>query len=127
MAETAVEDSPERECDLGQSSTEPVAGDALYPDDEIEEVPRRVGRPVRAMPDGYSRGSACHAPKCWECPKWVRTTSVCPIRGAHQNGQSPACKYGIVIIRAKRMADRRAGSVAGSASRGKRKGAQQEN
>lgn len=111
MAETAMDDSLERECGLDQPSTEPVTGAALCPDDEIEEVPRRVGRPVRSMPDGYSRGSACHAPKCRECPKWDFTTAVCPFRGAHQNGQSPACRYGIVLIRAKRMADRRSGAT----------------
>jgi hypothetical protein len=111
MAETAMDDRLEMERDLGQSDTEPVVSDALCPDDEIEEVPRHVGRPIRSMSDGYARGSKCHAPKCWECPKWIRTTSVCPIRGAHQNGQSPACRYGIVVIRAKRMADRRAGAA----------------
>lgn len=126
MAETVMEDSLEPEQGLCQSSIAPVASDAICPDDEIEDVPPRVGRPVRAMSDGFARGSAGHAPKCWECPKLVRAISVCPIRGAHQNGQSPACRYGIVLIRAKRMADRRARAAEGSAARGKRKGAQQE-
>lgn len=76
-------------------------------DDLIPEKPKRMGRPVRSMPDGYKRGSAGHAPKCHECPKWARRTSVCPLRGAHQAGMSPACRYGIVLIRASRMAERR--------------------
>jgi len=75
-----------------------------------DEVPARIGRPVRSMPDGFARGSAGHAPKCCACPKWLRETVVCSLRGSHQAGGSPACKYGIVLIRARRMADRRAAS-----------------
>jgi len=77
-------------------------------DDEIPEVPRKVGRPVRSMANPYARGSEAHAPKCRECPKWLRSTVVCLFQGGHQSGASPACKYGIVLIRAKRMAERRA-------------------
>lgn len=76
--------------------------------DEVVDAPRRPGRKVRALSDPFSRGSAAHAPKCRECPKRDHVHGVCPIRGAHQCGASPACRYGIVLIRAKRMADRRA-------------------
>ena len=110
MAAIVMEARPRRARAPRKPKTAPVESDALCPEDEIEDAPPRVGRPVRAMPDGYARGSAGHAPKCRECPQWVGKTSVCPLRGAHQNGQSPACRYGIVLIRAKRMADRRAGT-----------------
>ena len=81
--------------------------------DRIPEVPKRIGRPVRPMEKPYERGSAGHAPKCGECPQWALGTQVCSLRGCHQAGRSPACRYGIVLIRAKRMADRRAVASAG--------------
>lgn len=84
-----------------------VADDSVV-DDEVVDSPRRPGRKVRALSDPFSRGSAAHAPKCRECPKHDAAHSVCPMLGAHQPGQAPACRYGIVLIRAKRMADRRA-------------------
>lgn len=77
-------------------------------DDLIPDIPKRTGRPVRSMSNPYERGSEGHAPKCRECPKWWLRTSVCSLRGGHQPWNSPACRYGIVLIRAKRMADRRA-------------------
>jgi hypothetical protein len=76
--------------------------------DDAADSPRRPGRKVRAMSAPFSRGSAAHAPKCRECPKHDGAHNVCPLLGAHQCGSSPACRYGIVLIRAKRMADRRA-------------------
>lgn len=76
--------------------------------DDIVDVPRRPGRKVRAMSEPFSRGSTAHAPKCRECPKHDAVHVVCPLLGAHQCGESPACRYGIVLIRAKRIADRRA-------------------
>lgn len=77
-------------------------------DDDIVDVPRRPGRKVRALSDPFSRGSTARAPKCRECPKHDGKHSVCPVLGAHQVAQAPACRYGIVLIRAKRMSDRRA-------------------
>lgn len=77
-------------------------------DDLIPDVPKRTGRPVRPMSNPYERGSEGHAPKCRECPKWACRISVCSLKGGHQAWNSPACRYGIVLIRAKRMADRRA-------------------
>ena len=84
-------------------------------DDLIPEVPKRMGRPVRKMENPYERGSKGHAPKCYECPQWFRQTLVCSLRASHQAGDSPACKYGIVLIRAKRMADKRERTKAGKA------------
>ena len=110
MAAVITEGRPGRARVRRRPKPASAGSDALCPEDEIEDVPPRMGRPVRAMLDGYARGSAAHAPKCRECPQWIGKTSVCPLRGAHQNGQSPACRYGIVLIRAKRMADRRAGT-----------------
>jgi hypothetical protein len=85
-----------------------MAEDIETDDDLVPDVPRRAGRPVRPMSDPYARGSEGHAPKCRECPQWACRTSVCGLRGAHQSWNAPACRYGIVLIRAKRMADRRA-------------------
>lgn len=87
----------------------------IVEDDLIPDVPKRMGRPVRKMENPYERGSKGHAPKCCECPRWFRGTLVCSIRASHQAGYSPACKYGIVLIRAKRMADKREMAKAGRA------------
>lgn len=76
--------------------------------DIIPDEPRSAGRRVRRLSDPFSRGSASHAPKCRECPKRDHAHGVCPIRGAPQCEVAPACRYGIILIRAKRMADRRA-------------------
>ena len=84
-------------------------------DDLIPEKPKRNGRPIRPMENPYAPGSKGHAPKCGECPKWHDRTSVCAIKGCHQAKVSPACKYGIVLIRAKRMADKRERTKAGKA------------
>lgn len=77
-------------------------------DDIIPDTPKAVGRRVRPLSDPMSRGSAAHAPKCRECPKRECGRGVCSVRGAYQPGGAPACRYGIVLIRAKRMANRRA-------------------
>lgn len=79
--------------------------------DELVGSPRCRGRKVRSVSDPFSRGVSPRAPKCRECPKHDAEHSVCPLMGAHQCGSSTACRYGIILIRAKRMADRRAGST----------------
>jgi len=87
--------------------------------DIIPERKKYLGRRVHSMEDPMARGTVGHAPKCFECPKWHDGTSVCLIRGAHQARMSPACMYGITIIRAKRKADKRdrikAGTCTGKA------------
>lgn len=77
-----------------------------------ENEPRRVGRPVRAMLNPFTRCDAARAPKCRECPKWSKPIRVCRVRGVQQSGDEVACRYGVVLIRAKRVADRRASAAA---------------
>ena len=58
----------------------------------------RAGRPERARKD---------AAKCRECPRWDGRRDWCPLRAAICSGHMPACMYGTILIRAKRLADRR--------------------
>lgn len=77
------------------------------PDELVPKRPR--GRPVRGMENGLDPvpGARKDSAKCRECPKWDGRRTWCPIRAALCNGCSPACRYGTVLIRAKRLADRR--------------------
>ena len=75
--------------------------------DMIPKHPR--GRSVRRMenglsPDPFARKSSLN---CQECPKWDKPRAWCPLRAAPCNGFSQACRYGTVLIRARRRADRR--------------------
>lgn len=83
-------------------------GEPALPD---EEVPARTrGRPVRPMPADaldVPRGARKDAAKCRECPRWDDKRDWCPLRAAICSGHMPACMYGTVLIRAKRLADRR--------------------
>lgn len=83
-------------------------GKPVLPD---EEVPIRArGRPVRPMPADaldVPRGARKDSAKCRECPKWDGRRTWCPLRAAPCNGFAPACRYGTVLIRAKRQADKR--------------------
>jgi len=78
-----------------------------------EEVPkRRRGRPVRAMgPDALKPppNARVDSARCRECPKHDAKRVWCPIRAAPCAPQTVACKYGIVLIRAKRQQERRDG------------------
>ena len=73
-------------------------------------IPKRPrGRPVRGMEHGLDPvpGARKDSAKCGECPKWDGKRTWCPLRAAPCNRFAPACRYGTVLIRAKRLADRR--------------------
>ena len=73
-------------------------------------IPKRPrGHPVRGMEHGLDPvpGARKDSAKCRECPKWDEKRTWCPLRAAPCNGFAPACRYGTVLIRAKRLADRR--------------------
>lgn len=83
-------------------------GNPALPD---EEVPARTrGRPIRPMSANaldIPRGVRSDSAKCRECPKWDGRRTWCPIRASTCNGFALACRYGTVLIRAKRQKDRR--------------------
>lgn len=81
---------------------EPTLSDDLVPK-------RPKGRPVRRIENGLDPvpGARKDSAKCWECPKWDGRWTWCPIRAALCKGSTTACRYGVVLIRAKRLADRR--------------------
>lgn len=73
-------------------------------------IPKRPrGRRVRRMENGLdpTPGARRDSAKCRECPKWDGRLAWCPLRAAPCGGSSPACRYGVVLIRAERQADRR--------------------
>lgn len=73
-------------------------------DDEIQ--PKR-GRPFRRVENGFEdmpeRGNGR---RCGECPKWGRN-EYCPIRAERRARDAMCCRYGYVLIGAKRQEDRR--------------------
>lgn len=79
----------------------------VMPDELVPKRPR--GRPIRGMENGLDPvpGARKDSAKCRECPKWDGRRVWCPLRAAPCNGFAPACRYGTVLIRAKRQADRR--------------------
>jgi len=76
-------------------------------DDLIPEVPKRRGRPMRSLQSPFSRLQKGNGAKCRECPKYLLRTLVCPIRGCSQAPDAPACRYGHVLIKSKRIMEKR--------------------
>lgn len=85
--------------------------------DDTDMIPKRPrGRPVRSMENGLSPDPLARkgSPSCRECPKWDKPRAWCPLRAAPCNGFSRACRYGVVLIRAMRHADRRRNGMHGA-------------
>lgn len=76
-------------------------------DDLLPEVPKRRGRPMRSLQTPFSRIQKGNGAKCRECPKYLPRILVCPVRGAHQSPDALACRYGHVLIKSKRIMERR--------------------
>ena len=79
----------------------------LLPDEDVPK--RRRGRPVRSVENGFAPvpGARRDSAKCGECPKWDCPRLWCPISARPRAAGSPACRYGTILIRAKRLNDRR--------------------
>lgn len=80
-----------------------------------DTVPGRgKGRPLRPMENALATlpGARSDTPRCRECDRWKPATKWCPLRAEPNNGRGPMCKYGIVLLRARRLKDRRLKGVA---------------
>ena len=67
---------------------------ALFDDDLLPPV-----RPGRRTDRPFDRVQGQNPPKCRACPVWKRPTSVCLVRGCHQDPGDRACRYGADLIR----------------------------
>ena len=76
-------------------------------DDLLPEVPKRRGRPMRSLQTPFSRILKANGAKCGECPKWLPRTWVCVVRGCSQSPDALACRYGHVLIKSKRIMEKR--------------------
>lgn len=74
-------------------------------DDQVAVRPR--GRPIRQMPDGMAVAPRTRT-KCGECPVYDRRKSWCPVKAMTTSVVAPACRWGVVKIRATMVAAGRA-------------------
>lgn len=78
-----------------------------------EMVPKRPrGRPVRSMGAGALNpvpGARADTPRCRLCEKRDAKRNWCPLRAAPNSGLEPMCNYGVVLYRAAKLRQRRAG------------------
>lgn len=76
---------------------------------EGDEVRPKRGRPFRRVVNGFAPQSESeNAARCGECPKFD-TCGYCPIKAKMVKAKEICCRYGYVLIRAKRQEDRRKG------------------
>ena len=72
-----------------------------------DEIQPKRGRPFRRVENGFEempeRGNGR---RCGECPKWGRN-EICSIRAERRARNAMCCRYGYVLIGAKRQEDRR--------------------
>ena len=72
--------------------------------------PRPKGRPVRRF-NGDALADTHSARKCRECPKYGRKTAWCPLKACGRPPDAGACRYGLVLMDAAKLKERRAGDA----------------
>ena len=72
-----------------------------------DEIHPKRGRPFRKVENGFEEmPERENGRRCGECPKWGKF-SFCPIRAEHRARNAMCCRYGYVLIGAKRQEDNR--------------------
>lgn len=79
--------------------------DAHEPDDLVPVRP--IGRPVRKMVGAFDDTSSGH--RCRECPRYSVGQRWCPVRACFRAPDARVCRYGLVLLNAAALAERRAG------------------
>ena len=80
-----------------------------------ELVPARPrGRPMRSLgPDALDETRSDR--RCRECPKYGKGHRWCPLKACMRSPDARVCKYGLLLLNAAALAERRAGNAKASA------------
>lgn len=76
--------------------------------------PRPRGRPMRHVENGMATATGVrNVPRCRRCEKHDPRRVWCPIKASVRSGESPMCRYGLVLYGLARRNARRAGGKGG--------------